>query len=336
LMAAVGVVTLVLMPIVKGLWFLRTDLPAGPGSGHWQTQFRAIFLLLLVIGFIGFAPVPERRVITGVVWMADIAQVKTQGDGFVDRVLTTQGQVIENGAGVVQLSDPAAETYLQRLFARREGALSLVAQSMVTDIAKSRQYQLDLEQIEREIAVESEKQVDRVARAQVAGPVFVKDAADIAGKYFKRGEILGFVLTGASADAAMKPVVRVAVEQDDVALLKGRVLGVELQIAGDGSRAYTSRLLRDVPSALLKLPSAALGDRGGGELTIDPQDKDGLRTARPTYAFDVAMPDDAMQSSGRIGQKAFVRFDLGNAPLASQWLRRAQQTVLLKFAPRDI
>jgi putative peptide zinc metalloprotease protein len=336
LMAAIGVITLLLFPVGKGIWFLRRDLPAGPGSGNWQTQARAMFLLALVVGFIGFAPLPERRVITGVVWMADKAQVKTQGEGFVERVLVNPGQVMASGAGVVQLSDPAAATQLQRLLARREGAQALVVQSLVTDLAKSRQYQLELEQLNREIAVESEKQADLVARAQAAGPVYVKDAADIAGKFFKRGEIVGYVVADSFADADMKPVVRVAVEQDDVALLKGRVRGVQLQIAGDGRQAYASRLLRDTPSALLKLPSAALGDRGGGELTIDPQDKEGLRTARPTYAFDVAMPDSAMKDNSFIGQKAFVRFDLGTAPLATQWMRRAQQTVLLKFAPKDI
>jgi putative peptide zinc metalloprotease protein len=134
----------------------------------------------------------------------------------------------------------------------------------------------------------------------------------------------------------LQPIVRVAVEQDDVALLKGRVKAVDLQLAGDASHSYQSALLRDTPAALAKLPSAALGDKGGGELTTDPQDKDGLRTARPTFAFDVSLPADAIQSNGFVGQKAYVRFDLGSSPLAAQWLRRAQQTILLKFAPKDI
>jgi putative peptide zinc metalloprotease protein len=190
--------------------------------------------------------------------------------------------------------------------------------------------------LNRQIAVESEKLGDLVARADVGGKVFIKDATDIEGKFFKRGEMIGYVMPSANAPKEIAPIVRVAVEQDDVALLKGRVRSVELQLAGDGKNAYQSTLLRDTPAALAKLPSAALGDKGGGEITVDPQDKDGLKTARPAFAFDVALSREAIQSNGYVGQKAYVRFDLGSSPLAAQWMRRAQQTMLLKFAPKDI
>jgi putative peptide zinc metalloprotease protein len=335
-MAIFGVITLLLMPLVKSVWYLKNDLPAGPGSGYWQTQARAFVLFALVVGLIGFAPLPERRVIAGVVWMPDKAQIKTQGEGFVERVLATNGQVLSAGDGAVQMADPAAVAQLQKLRAKQEGLQGAVAQTMMTDLAKSRQFQLELDQLNRQIAVETDKLADLVAKADAPGKVYVKDADDIEGRFFKRGEIIGYVMSAANAPKEFQPIVRVAVEQDDVALLKGRVKAVELQLAGDAKNSYQSTLLRDTPAALIKLPSAALGDKAGGELTTDPQDKDGLRTARPTFAFDVSLPFEAIQSNGFVGQKAYVRFDLGSSPLAAQWLRRAQQTMLLKFAPKDI
>jgi putative peptide zinc metalloprotease protein len=225
---------------------------------------------------------------------------------------------------------------LQRLMARREGAQAALAQSMVVDLGKARQFQIELEQLNREIALETERVGDLTARADAPGKVFVKDRNDIAGKFFKRGDVLGYVLAPANSPADLQPIVRVAVEQDDVSLLKGRIQAVEIQLAGDGTHSFKSQLLRDTPAALAKLPSAALGDRGGGELTTDPSDKDALRTVRPTYAFDVVMPSVALERHGFVGQKAFVRFDLGYSPLAMQWLRQAQQTVLMKFAPKDM
>jgi putative peptide zinc metalloprotease protein len=335
-MAIFGVVTLLLMPFVKSVWYLKNDLPAGPGSGYWQTQARAFVLFALVVGLIGFAPLPERRVIAGVVWMPDKAQIKTQGEGFVERVLATNGQALSAGDGAVQMADPAAVAQLQKLRAKQEGLQGAVAQTMMTDLAKSRQFQLELDQLNRQIAVETDKLADLVAKAEATGKVYVKDANDIEGRFFKRGEIIGYVMSAASAPKEFQPIVRVAVEQDDVALLKGRVKAVELQLAGDAKNSYHSTLLRDTPAALIKLPSAALGDKAGGELTTDPQDKDGLRTARPTFAFDVSLPSEAIQINGFVGQKAYVRFDLGYSPLAAQWLRRAKQTMLLKFAPKDI
>jgi putative peptide zinc metalloprotease protein len=335
-MAAFGIATLLLIPFVKSIWYLKKELPAGAGSGYWQTQTRAFILFAVVVGLVGFAPVPERRVIAGVVWMPESAHIKTQGEGFVEKVLTKNGQNLNAGDGAVQLSDPTAAAQLQKLRARQEGLQASVTHTMMTDLAKSRQYQIELEQLNRQVAVESEKLADLVARADVGGKVFIKDATDIEGKFFKRGEMIGYVMPPADAPKGIAPIVRVAVEQDDVALLKGRVKSVELQLAGDGKNAYQSKLLRDTPAALAKLPSAALGDKGGGEITVDPQDKDGLKTARPAFAFDVALSREAIQSNGFVGQKAYVRFDLGSSPLAAQWMRRAQQTMLLKFAPKDI
>jgi putative peptide zinc metalloprotease protein len=335
-MTAMAFVTLLIMPLGKGFWFLRREVSAGPGSGYWQTQMRAALLVACVIGLFCFAPLPERRVIAGVVWMADQAQVKALSDGFVEQVLTEQGQKIATGDGVIELSDPAKVSRLNRLKARYLGLEAALAQSMVLDLGKARGLQLELEQLGREIAMESERIGDLTAKAQAAGTVFVKDANDLAGKFVKRGDVLGYVMAPANSAEHLKPIVRVAVEQDDVSLLKGRVKGVQVQLAGNADASYQSRLVRDMPAALVKLPSAALGDRGGGSLTTDPQDKDALRTARPTYSFDVAMPELAIENNGYVGQKAFVRFDLGNSPLAVQWLRQAQQTVLMKFAPKDI
>jgi putative peptide zinc metalloprotease protein len=335
-MAIFGAATLLIIPLAKSVWYLKNDLPAGPGSGYWQTQARAFILFAVVVGVFGFAPMPERRVIAGVVWMPDRAQIKTQTEGFVEQVLASNGKVLEAGAGAVQMRDPAATTQLQKLQSKQEGLQAAVSQTMMTDLAKSRQLQVELEQLNRQIAVETEKLADLVVRANTPGKVYINNANDIEGRFFKRGETIGFVMSPGDAPKDFQPIVRVAVEQDDVALLKGRVKAVELQLAGDTTNSYKSMLLRDTPAALSKLPSAALGDKGGGELTVDPQDKDGLRTARPAFAFDVFLPSDAIQSNGFVGQKAHVRFDLGSSPLAAQWLRRAQQTMLLKFAPRDI
>jgi putative peptide zinc metalloprotease protein len=335
-MAAMALITLLMLPVGKGIWYLRREVGAGPGSGYWQTQARAALLATCVLALFCFAPLPERRVVAGVVWMADQAQVKAQSDGFVEQLLTQQGQKVASGDGVIALSDPAKISQLNRLKARYFGVEAALAQSMVVDLGKARAFQLELEQLNREIALESERIGDLTAKAHAAGAVFVKDANDLAGKFVKRGDVLGYVIAPANSADQLKPIVRVAVEQDDVSLLKGRIKGVQVQLAGNTDQSYPSRLLRDVPAALVKLPSAALGDRGGGDLTTDPQDKDALRTARPTYSFDVAMPETAIANNGFVGQKAFVRFDLGNSPLAMQWLRQAQQTVLMKFAPKDI
>ncbi len=343
-MAALGVATLFVIPLLKGFWFLHKDLSAGPGSGRWQTNTRALVLIALAVGLIFVVPMPERRIVAGVVWIAEKAQIKAHGDGFIQAVLHSNGSPLNVGDDTLKLEDPAATAQYQRLLAKREGVQAQLAQSFVVDLAKARQYQVELDQLQQELRVLEEKRAELSAKALVPGLVYLKDSHHLVGRYAKRGDVLGYVVQASDTKAnpasnqlstsELDPIVRVVVEQDDVALLKGRVRGVELVLAGREQRQFSSQLIRDTPAALAKLPSAALGEGGGGELMMDPTDKEGLRTARPTFAFDVALPFQA--NNGLVGQKAFVRFDLGSSPLASQWYRRAQQAVLLRFAPADI
>ena len=65
-----------------------------------------------------------------------------------------------------------------------------------------------------------------------------------------------------------------------------RGVGVRLvERRGDG--LARGSCVRDVPAATPRLPSAALGDRGGGSIVTDPADKEGLHTAEPVVLIDL-------------------------------------------------
>jgi putative peptide zinc metalloprotease protein len=62
----------------------------------------------------------------------------------------------------------------------------------------------------------------------------------------------------------------------------------------------------------------------------DPSDKDALHTLEPVVLIDLKLPKEILQ---RIGGRAWVRFDHGDAPLARQWYRRLCQLFLQHFNP---
>jgi putative peptide zinc metalloprotease protein len=78
------------------------------------------------------------------------------------------------------------------------------------------------------------------------------------------------------------------------------------------------------------LPSAALGAPAGGPHAVDPTDKEGTRALDPLFLFDVALEQSALQ---RLGERAWVRFELRAEPLAMQWQRRVRQALLKHFNP---
>jgi putative peptide zinc metalloprotease protein len=86
----------------------------------------------------------------------------------------------------------------------------------------------------------------------------------------------------------------------------------------------------EVPAATRKLPSSALGEKHGGDVLVDPADKEGLRTITPIFLVDIKIPG---YTPDRIGGRAWVRFDLGFEPAGLQLLRRARQLLLHDFNP---
>jgi putative peptide zinc metalloprotease protein len=123
--------------------------------------------------------------------------------------------------------------------------------------------------------------------------------------------------------------VRAAVAEYDAAFLREATRAVEVRLAGDAS-TLRAELVRDIPAATHDLPSAALGDRGGGPHATDPADTDGMKTQEPIVVVDVTLPATALE---RVGSRAWVRFDHGAVPLATRWYRQARQVLLQHFNP---
>jgi len=93
-----------------------------------------------------------------------------------------------------------------------------------------------------------------------------------------------------------------------------------------------ARLANAAPAASRQLPSAALGDRGGGPFATDPADGAGARSLEPVFLYDVFVNGRLLD---RVGGRAWVRFDHGFEPLAFQLYRRAAQLFLKQFDPSN-
>jgi putative peptide zinc metalloprotease protein len=139
-----------------------------------------------------------------------------------------------------------------------------------------------------------------------------------------RGALLGHILTSEAA------TVRVAVEQDEAALVRGETRAVSVRLAETPGEPRSGRLLRAVPAATEKLPSAALGEHAGGDIAVDPADKDHQQAIAPVFIFDIGLDETVLE---RAGGRAWVRFEHGWAPLAVQWGRRLKQLFLRQFDP---
>ncbi|MCU7877992.1 MAG: peptidase M50, partial [Candidatus Thiodiazotropha sp. (ex Lucinoma borealis)] len=136
-----------------------------------------------------------------------------------------------------------------------------------------------------------------------------------------QGELIGYVLDSS------RPVIRVAVSQQDIGLVRQSTQAVDARYAARPEQPLPVKLHRDTPESQQRLPSPALGTKGGGEFPLHPQDEDGTRPLEAVFIIQLQM-DLPIE---RLGERVIVRFEHQAQPLGWQWYRSLRQLFLKRF-----
>ncbi len=336
----------VLRPMAGGL---RSLALAGRSRVLWRGGALAACLLALV----ALVPAPFSTQAQGVVWPPEQAQLRIEVNGFIDSFAAADGQRVQAGDLIATLRDERLDVELASLAADAIDLEVAMFQAISADPEKVPALREKLAFSHAEAARNQDKRARLQVRAQADGVLVLPRQADHLGSYRKKGELLGYLLT----DAPL--TVRVALPQEQAELVRhhadivahaavadaGAVAGLaagtpatrELQgamigvrFAEEGWRPRHGRLRRDAGGAVTQLPSAALGQPGGGDIAVDPADKDGLTPQVPVVLLDVEV---AQVRSARIGARAQVRFDHGSMSIARQTVRALQQLLLQHVNP---
>ena len=281
-------------------------------------------LTLAVLSLFWVVPLPFATVGRGVVWVPEQAQLRTGTDGFIAHLDARHGEQVEAGQVVAHLSDSRLEAEAIKLRSQLEALDVDLYNAMLRDPVKARNVEEEMVRIRSELGRIGELQGMLVLRAGVSGRLVMPRQDDMDGAFVPRGTLLGHILTGEAA------VVRIAVEQGDAALVRGETRAVSVRLAEMPGESLPGRLLRAVPAATEKLPSVALGEHAGGDIAVDPADKDHQRAQAPVFIFDIGVSDSILE---RAGGRAWVRFDHGWMPLGMQWGRHLKQLFLRQFDP---
>jgi len=294
-----------------------------PGRVRRRAAIVSVAAAVGVLALVLAVPLPSTLLVQGVVSPPERAQVRAETEGFVLRVLAREGDAVQPGTALVELADPALRTEhaaldarVQSLDAQRYGLLlndPVKAKSAIEELARA---QADLARVEERVGY-------LTVRSKETGRLVLPHSEDLVGSFVKKGAMLGYVLNTAPT------AVRAVVPNESAPLVRAGSRNVAVLLPGQLS-PMAARLERELPAATNVLPSAALGERGGGRQATDPADKEGTRTLEPVFLFDLRLQNDPLQS---LGQRAWVRFDLGPEPLAAQWYRRLRQLFLKHFNP---
>ena len=316
-----GVATMLVWPLAKFVGYLSTS------PRLQRTRQRAVAIsavsLVFVLAFVCLVPIPLRIQTEGVVWLPEEANVRAGADGFVRGVLVKTGTRVEPDTALIETYDPVVAAQLRVLEAR---LTELEAKLDMQKFSERVQAELTRHELARELAG-YERMLERagqlVARSAVGGTVVIGQPHDMPGRFFRKGQSLGYVTQDG------RRVVRVVVSQDDVDLVRSRLIRADVRLAGRVGEVYPAAVVREVPMAKDQVPSAALTSEGGGAIPADPRDPKGGKAMSSTFQFDLELPRETPYA--HFGGRAYVRFALEPEPLAGQWYRRLRQAFLARF-----
>jgi putative peptide zinc metalloprotease protein len=277
-------------------------------------------LVVAVTAFIFLVPMPYYSHAEGVVWLPEQAMVRAGTNGFFQEFMINPGLAVVKGQALAQSIDPALDAQLRQSTAKVTELEAEYAANFVQDRTKA-QIVNDRLDAERARLARSQERTDAlVTRASTDGVFIVLQMGDMPGRYYHKGELLGYVM-GSTA-----PIARVVVSQDAVDNVRTNTDRIRLRLVHQPGVVMNGRMLREVPGGEEQLPSSALAAEGGGEIATDPRETKSPKALQRMFQFDVEIED--LDRVDRFGERVYVRFDHQKTPLSVQWYRSIRRLFL--------
>jgi putative peptide zinc metalloprotease protein len=321
LLAIWAVLLQAVWPLAKGLRFVL----ASPLLDRRRARATLVTLGLggAALAFALLVPVPSWTRAQGVVWLPELAQVRAAQDGLVTALARPDGALVAPGDPLVETDDPFLGQQVRLLEARLAELRARLTEAQAGERSRAPLVREEIAVVDADLARARERQAALVVTSPAAGRLVVPQAADLPGRFVRRGEAIAYVVDPAQTS------LRAVVDQERVGLVRGHTESVQVRLAQWGAPAMPARILRQVPAATDRLPAAALGSAGGGDIPLDPRDDSGLKPLEPVFVVELERPPGLPADFP--GQRVEVRFDHGSEPLAVQWYRSLRQLFLARF-----
>lgn len=317
------------MPLVKGIRHLSDSPSLGRNRQRamWVSAGAVAVLALLLFAL----PMPYRTSAEGVLWLPDESMVRAGQEGFVERLTAQPGTQVAKGDVLAILRDAALEADVASAAARLEELSVSYNAQLLQDRAAAGLLHEQIEGQRQSLAVLQGRADKLVLRAGNAGRFVVAHDIDMQGRYLRKGELLGYVLTPQHGPGT----VRVVVGQEATDVVRHDTQRVALRLAHAPEQVVEGRIVREVPGGDEYLPSKVLSLEGGGHLATDARDQTRAKTLERTFQFDVSVPAQALGRTGAFpaffGERAFVSIQHKALPLGIQWYREARLLLLSHF-----
>ncbi len=294
-----------------------------------KTRLRAISVSLLIVGmvffFLALFPLPSRFRAPGLLEAIQYVRVVNQAPGYVKTLLVHSGTRVEKGTALIKMTDRELDIEIDRVNAQKKEARALQMQAMSRAVEDLKPIRKRLETITARLADLARQKQELIVRARQTGVWVAPPASELEGKWLPKGFLLGEIVGGSKFRFSS------VVSQDDAAdLFVDGIQKAQVRLYGQEGGDIGVEKFEIVPYQHDKLPSAALGWLGGGDVAVSMSDDTGLKTSEPFFLIfaDVKPNPAVLFFHGRSGK---IRFSMKNKPLVVQWGRSIRQLLQKRY-----
>lgn len=323
LMALICVVSWGVVPLFKLVIYLASSPRLA------RTRVRAItvcsIFFAMVLSFLAVCPFPNRFRAPGVVEAIQYIQVVNDAPGYVMNVRVPSGGEVRVGTPLIELSDRALDIEIEATLAQREETLAMQLRALRMETADLEPIRKRLDTIESKLKDLEAQQTALVVKARQSGVWVAPEIQNLVGAWLHRGSVIGQIVNYSAFRLSA------VVSQEEAAdLFTGQIRKAEVRIHGQGGKNLDVAAYKIIPYRQEKLPSAALGWRGGGEVPVSLQDQTGLQAAEPFFQIyaNIEPAPGVVLLHGRSGK---LRFTLNPKPLLLQWAHKFRQLLQKRY-----
>ncbi len=311
------VITWAVIPVVKFIRYISSSPQLA------RVRRRAITVstigLSSLFAIVALVPVPDTFKAPGVIEARIHDVVINRTGGRIERICVRSGELVRPGDTLVVLQNPELDDRIEQSKSALRETNDKFRRSMNEHPEDMMPLSEKLEALRQELTKLESDRDNLSVRAQHSGLWVAPYSRDLAGKWVVKGDSLGQVIDTSAFDFVA------VVPQDEVSRLfthQPRALSVRLKGVSDTTINLSA--VRVIPMEHTRLPSAALGWYGGGDIEVSPGQGDLTKTVEPFYEIRSSVPTqaNAMLHQGHSGK---IRFMLGWTPLLPQGWRKLRQ-----------
>ena len=313
-----SIVMVWLWPNVKLLWDTLNNQEI---IRRGRSPALVLGVLAVLIYLLAFQlPLPQHTTIQGVVATEQNSRILVKESCFVDRWLKQPYDAVSQKEIVVECHNQALSSELAVLLQQHAEAVAR-RQSTYNDPVKIKIFDEEVADLDKKIVDVRQRIANMPVRSEVDGYVVMSNPADSVGRWYKRGEVVGYVL----ADGQM--TVKAMLPEYMIDLVRDNVVQVIVRTAGDVQQDYIASRWQIFPSASTNVIHPILAVPGGGEIKLDPSAE--KQAIERFFHVEVKL-DEQFQSP--VHQRVYVQFQHASEPVAYRAYRYVRRTFLEYFS----